>query len=441
MVSPGLNSPTASRIALSAILLGFSSFSSPSAAAGPDIVPVKISSVVNHGQDGIFQGYSVGFTTCNLGDTPIFVCDADSPDCDATDHPIIVVNLYRVRFVVVGQQVAFSRFEQIGMSWVRHLTTADNVSQGGCGSCQPPPLGNRQLGVGCADTLSGADASVRPLARRSEVNPTTVSFPFPFTSPVPTSPSEQRLRVQRTDLDPATNSFARYFLEIQVLAADDLAAGNSGNNFAYREVLVDPQSLDLILSGLPVTGRPAIFAWRDIDPRVQIAAVEVPGSDPVERFFVARRYFQDFDDFDNYFYVLRNINSDLAVRRWSVVFSGGLDFGVPTATTIPHHSGEPYSASTWVWDSDLPSFTHMSMFTSTFAMDPNANALRWGTAFSFRFIKDVGLLSMIAEESFELFKPGPVGKVDFTFSELPPELIFSSDFESGDLSGWTSSVP
>ena len=411
------------------------------AGSGPDLAPIAISALVNHGPDGIFQGYSVGATTCNRGDAPVFFCDSDSADCVATEHPILVVNLYRTRFTTFQGEIAFSDFEQIGMSWVRHLTDADNTSQSGCGTCLAPPLGSRQLGVGCSDSLTSAEVSQRPLARRSEVDPTLVSFPFPFTSPVPTTPSEQRLRVERADLDPATNTWSRYFLEVQLLAADDLAAGNDGNNSMYQEVTVDPQTFDLTLVGDPVLGLPAVFAWKDVDSTVLIADLEVPGTNPPQRFFAARQHFIDVDDFDDYTYAIQNINSDLGAQRWSVIFIGGLDFGLPRMNAIPHHSGEPYDTDTWSWDGDLPFFTHMSMFSDTFAMNPNANALRWGTTFSFDFFKDVGPLQWVQEESFELFKPGPVSKIDFTFPQPPPRTIFREGFETGDLSRWSGVVP
>ncbi|MCB1035107.1 MAG: hypothetical protein KDD47_14865 [Acidobacteria bacterium] len=406
-------------------------------ATGPDLVPVQIGNIVNHGQDGTFQGYSVGVATCNLGDSPSWFCDADSPECAATDHPILVVNLYRVRRSLTG-----IGFDQIGMSWVQHLTASANGSLGKCGSCQAPPLGSRQLGAGCADTLTGAEASVRPLARRSTVNPATVSFPFPFISPLPTTPSEQRLRVARSDLDPAGNPGARFFLEVQVLAADDLAAGNSDNNFVYREVTVDPQNLDLIAVGPEVVGRPAIFAWRDVDPYVQLVRVEVPGTSPVEVFYVARAYFFcPTDDFGYHKYVIQNVNSDLAAQRWAIEFRSAGDWDPPEARTLPHHSGEPYATTPWVLEGCIFQERIMAMSCPTFAMDPDANALRWGTAFSFRADGDTSRASNLLRETFDLFKPWPVATVELTFPASRPQQFFSSDFETGDLRDWSGSEP
>ncbi|MDG2292039.1 MAG: hypothetical protein P8L37_05225, partial [Phycisphaerales bacterium] len=65
--------------------------------------------------DGI-GGYSTGTTSCNYGDVPAAWYGG------TTETPLIAQNAYRLHQ---------GRFEQIGMSWLKHSFCA--LSQGGCG--------------------------------------------------------------------------------------------------------------------------------------------------------------------------------------------------------------------------------------------------------------------------------------------------------------------
>ena len=87
---------------------------STEAAVGPDVVVFSLSGVGNYGVSGGFAAYSVGTTSCNRGDTPLNWCDQGSgcaPGAGPEDHPTIAQNLYRFKS---------GRFEQIGMSWLKH---------------------------------------------------------------------------------------------------------------------------------------------------------------------------------------------------------------------------------------------------------------------------------------------------------------------------------
>ena len=76
----------------------------------------------------------------NRGDSPLNWCDQASgcaPGAGTEDHPVIAQNLYRLKD---------GRFEQIGMSWLKHGFTSTNSTTAGCtsasgGSCVSPPAG------------------------------------------------------------------------------------------------------------------------------------------------------------------------------------------------------------------------------------------------------------------------------------------------------------
>jgi hypothetical protein len=94
--------------------------------------------------------------------------------CDSDQQPVIAQNLYRL---------AGGRFEQIGMSWLKHGFLSTNSPNAACNPQQPcagAPFGGDQLGVGCTDTYTGSLNGHRPAGMRSEVNATTGTFPFPL---------------------------------------------------------------------------------------------------------------------------------------------------------------------------------------------------------------------------------------------------------------------
>ena len=112
--------------------------------AGADLVVCRIG-----GSDGsdfndysTFQGisaYAFGTTACNNGNT---IIDWVSSGENAHLHPVIAQNLYRLKD---------GRFEQIGMSWIKHGFCAGDAP--GCGVCTPD-LDCATLAIGCSDTYT-----------------------------------------------------------------------------------------------------------------------------------------------------------------------------------------------------------------------------------------------------------------------------------------------
>src|SRR5262249_18252776 len=128
---------------------------------GPDIIVANLTDIEYDGSFGVISAYSVGTDACNPG------CAPASWDAGTNMHPVIAQDMYRLRT---------GRFEQIGMSWLKHGFSSTNHTT--CGPCTQPPGGNSQLGIGCSDAYFAAlNATQDMLGPRSQVNATTGFFP------------------------------------------------------------------------------------------------------------------------------------------------------------------------------------------------------------------------------------------------------------------------
>ena len=370
--------------------------------SGPDVTVIYIGDTTNYGASGGIRGYAIGTTSCNIGTTPVNWCDNLPSGCSgltAAQHPVIAQNMYRL---------LDGRFEQIGMSWLKHGFVSTNSTDASCligHSCASPPRGGNELGVGCTDTYGAGLNGGRPMGMRSEVNPTTGVFPFPETQVNPTLLYEQRIKVAEAEL---ALPGAAYWVEGQYIADNDAVAGNGFNNASYRSITVSPTTFNLSFNGSTIREKTAIQAWKTAD-----AAVETFNEDfcsaPEERFEVARKVTVVDGDTWHYEYVVRNLNSDHAAGAFSVDFPDATPIANVGFNDIEHHSGEPFATTDWTSAVDGPNGT-VRWFTEDFAANQNANALRWATMFSFWF--DADAAPQTAAHAVDLFKPIPPAVVD-----------------------------
>ena len=399
-------------------------------AIGPDVVVFAFTDIGNYGSSGGYAGYAVGTRSCNRGDTPLNWCDQASgcaPGAGTEDHPVIAQNLYRLKN---------GRFEQLGMSWLKHGFLSTNSTTSGCtgaggGSCASPPFGSNQLGVGCTDPYTASLNSSRPLGKRSEVNATTGVFPFPYTTVGgPYTVYDERIKVSTTDLDAAQNPGALYFAEAQYIAGDDALQGNGMNNASYRRVTVGGSpTYALTMTGTFFEQQPALAAWPAQDPTVVVLDVDVPGT-PIERFQVARKVTDLGGGLWHYEYAVRNHNSDRNARGLTVSFPVATNFSGIGFKDVDYHSGESIATTDW---SVSTTISDVSWFTDTFATNPNANAVRFASMFNFWFDADQPPGDKI-NNTLELFKPGTPDSVSFNrFNEL-----FINGFEGGSTSAWNA---
>lgn len=353
---------------------------------GPDVISGAFYTQPHDwGSSGNVAAFSLGARACNIGDQPVpWVANT-------ADHPVIGQNIYRVRDGV---------FEQIGVGWLKHGYSAIQQTFSSCGTCQPNP-NNQALGPGCSDpyaaSLNGAQSLLGP---RSDVNPVTGAFPYPPTSPPIVDPVlDRRIQVHHDDIDPAMNLGATYFGEMHYVSAADSLAGNQNNNASHKELTVawNGAMYDFSDPGGPDFPQlAAIYGWQSVHPSVTITPVDIPGDG---RFLVGHHAISLGGGFTRHVYAVHNLNSDRACSSLTVTAPSGALIQNPTFHDIHHHSGEPWQGDDW--NTDISGNVITWSVTDRYSLNPNANAIRWGTCYTFTFESD----QPTATFSLGLFKP------------------------------------
>ncbi|MCB9914817.1 MAG: hypothetical protein H6828_06655 [Planctomycetes bacterium] len=354
----------------------------PAAAQNLTVLSLADGGLRYWGQSGGIAGYSVAVTACNGGAVPIA--------WSASDHPVLVQNLYRLHD---------GRFEQIGMSWCVHEFCA--LNEPGCGTCQS--TGCDTLGAGCASSHSATLCDGQQGGPRSEVLSALGVHLDPPTAPSGPSAIAGRLQVHVSDLDPAQFPGARYFVELMYVDAQDVAAGVDRDNVSWRELQV-VSATTIVPVGATHVGESALEAWRLADPEVVLTPVDSFGefgASGVGRYLVAQRV-QQLGGTWRYDWVVQNLTSSAAARALVVDFQPGGSVSGSDFRDIAYHSGEPYDTTPW----SLVTGANELRFecAQTFAQNPFANALRFGTAYGMRIETDVAPVAGVA--GLELFQVG-----------------------------------
>jgi hypothetical protein len=102
-----------------------------------------------------------------------------------------------------------------------------------------------------------------------------------------------------------------------------------------------------------------------------------------------------------YEYAVYNMYSDRSAGSFSVPIPTGVTPSNIGFHDVDYHSGEPYTNTDWTATVAGGSITWS---TQTFGVNPNANALRWGTTYNFRF--DAARAPGNVTATLGLFKPG-----------------------------------
>ncbi|HYE61306.1 MAG TPA: hypothetical protein VD997_04860 [Phycisphaerales bacterium] len=394
--------------------------STPAFAAGPDVIVGDLPDVVNN--LGVANGrrmWGVGTTSCNLGDQPLTWIDctnASNPDC--RKHPVISQNMYRLMN---------GRFEQVGQAWLKHGFCALQGTV--CSSCTPG--GNCDaLFPGCSDPYSASlNASPGGLGPKSEVNPVTGTFPYPWLSNGSggANSNQKLLQVATTELDAGLAANALWFVSSIYIQPEDSQMGNALNNQSYRRVNVAAGSYNISLQDTTQRTKPAIYAWRDHglgvnapDPNVFITTVDVPGDG---RFIIAAKATNVGGTTWRYEYAIQNFNSDRAAQAFRVPYPSGTTVvaGSVGFHDVDYLNGEPYSGTNW--NGSTASGTGITWSTTeTFAQNPNANALRWDTIYNYRF--DCNQPPSGGEATLTLFKPGTPSSMSVSTIVPSPDGTF-----------------
>ncbi len=326
-------------------------------------------------------GLTMATTSCNVGDVPV---PWEAPM--STNHPFIVQNLYRLRD---------ERLEQIGAAWLKHGFSAANSLDPSCGSCQNP--GTFQLlGVGCSDTYGpGNNAQRNWLGPRDEVNPYTgqwdcVGSYFSGGQPdcvrrvsgAGLGPTDHMLEVYDDDLgDPS----ADYLYEAFYIVAGDI---DTGNNIAWRTCTSSWTGSTWSFTTTSSRNEgPAIYAWGGEHHLVSYGEGDV--------ILAAKANWLAIGQF-HYEYALYNHNLDRQVRELTIPVDPAA-----TVSNLAFRDIDEIGSNDWTASVGEGAVT---WHTDTWAVDPGANSLRYGTLYNFSF--DCDRVPAATTATLGLFKPG-----------------------------------
>lgn len=377
---------------------------------GPDVIVGDLSGLAQFGSSsGTQVGLAVGTDSCNFGTENLHWFQ--NPD---NDHPVIPQNLYRMS----GGTNNDERFEQIGQSSVKHAFTAltNNICGLGCNG-----VGGANLGSGCSDPYSASLNSGPNLGSRAWINPFTGAYPRNdgatqnnnHTGHTHLGPSH-RILVEMNDLVPAQNPGATYYAESQYVTPHEYAwcsthpgQCNMNNNVSYRRYSVSNSASPFTFAAVGTTQRQktAITAWTgativDINPD--------PANDGIGA--VAYKVTNPSAGVWHYEYAIYNQDMDRAISSFSVPTGNGVTISNVGFHMPPQQPGwandgtmnnAGFSSTPWTQTTDA-GFTAWS--SESFAQNPNANAIRWGTLYNIRFDSNRPPQAMNATVGF--FKTG-----------------------------------
>jgi hypothetical protein len=359
---------------------------------GPDVIVGDLIDLVqlDNGAVNGKVGVSLGTDACNQGTENVeWIALPDNR------HPFIPQNLYRMS----GGATNNERFEQIGQSWGKHAFAAASSNTCGFG-CNG--VGGDHLGSGCSDAYgAGLNGAQDLIGSRAWVNPFTGFF---AQNPDPNDhaghnhdATAHRILVDVDDLNTSLNAGASYFAEAEYIVPHEGTwcqshpdECNQYNNASYRQCSVigvnQPFSFNFV--GSTVREQPAIMAWTGATVN---EGQPDPGNDGI--FFVGYKVTGPTAGVYHYEYAIYNQNLDRAIQSFEVVYPlfppivlNNVGFHAP-----PQHPGfandgtqgdAGYSSDPWIF---ITSFTSATWNCQTFAENQNANAIRFGTLYNFRF--------------------------------------------------------
>jgi hypothetical protein len=352
---------------------------------GPDVIVGDLNGLAQFGpSSGTQVGLAVGTDSCNAGQV-----DLNWFALPNNDHPVIPQNLYRLAPNAL-------RMEQIGQSNVKHAFEAltEDICGFGCNG-----VGGTRLGSGCSDPYVASLNAGPNLGSRAWINPFTGAFPpgdnvaNSHVGHAHLGPSH-RILTEIADLDTTLNPGAAYFAEAQYVTPHEYAwcqahAGecNMYNNVSYRRYSVSgTTSFSFSPVGSTVRMQPAVNAWTG----ATVVQVEPqPGIDG--RAYVAYKVTNPSAGVWHYEYALYNQNLDRAIQAFSLPKPAGVTVSNAGFHAPPQHPGwaadgtagnTGYSNAPWNQSEAGGVVTWRSQ---TFAENPNANAVRWGTMYNIWF--------------------------------------------------------
>ena len=354
---------------------------------GPNVVAGDLDEAITYGDVGGTSAYAIATTACNLGDEELLWIAGDAV------HPVVGHNFYRLED---------GRFEQLGASWVKHGLAA--LQRDLCCDCIPS-ASIAALGVGCSDPYSASlNGTQTGLGPRGEIDAFSGTFSWPPGAatgvPAPSGLLARRLQVPTAEMDPSLHPGATYIAEAIFAAPDDAADGNGFDNASYRTYertgFEIQGAFGIQPTGVTERGLPAVAAWAAADPTVRLEEVRIPGEGA---FWVASHGAPIGGGRWRYSYAIFNMNSSRGAAAFAVprgVQPAAFDMTFPLA-----HSGDPRSNEPWGANQagDL-----LVWSAANFQADNDANAIHWGTTYSFFF--ESAASPVDTQGTLVMFRPG-----------------------------------
>jgi hypothetical protein len=363
----------------------------PGGAPYLDVTIGELYGLTSFGHEGTFpngvNGLAASTTSCNSGHIRV---PWNAPMAET--HPTICAGLFRVSAAGV--------LEMLGHSWMKHgfLALSNDQCNLGCEGC-----GGNQLCIGCSDTYSsGLNAMRFYLGPREEVNPFTGTWEACgsfFDEPVvpdpdcarnydgnETSSVAHRLVVWDEDLG---NPGALYYYEGQYVVADDQDPFNSiGWRRCTMQWTGSSWAFQTVGGGLTPTYGPLIFTWGDAQHKKELA-------DDDGQIVLATKVTDLGGGEWHYEYALYNWNSWRGMRSISIPIAGA------PVSNVGFHDIDKTSGNNWAITNDGLTLT---WDTDDWATDPDANAIRFGELFNFRF--DAATPPTTGPIAIGIFEPG-----------------------------------
>lgn len=365
--------------------------------SGPDVITGTVADTYGgfdmeyYGTSGGIGGFAIATQSCNIGDAEL------AWQGGTNQTPVIVQNCYIYENGV---------FRQAGLGWMKHSFCALSESESYCGSCTD----NNDcdwLAVGCADTYwAGLNADAT--APRTLINPSTGEYDYPFSiSPSGTWALRGKLQLKTTDTDPATNEDARWVIEAYYMAPDDTALGNHMNNASWREIgFSDPTTA--IALGTTIREEPAIMAWNAMEPGgIELDVIDTPEEAGSGRVYVGCTATSIGDGWWHYQYAVQNLNSHRGIGSFMIPMPECVNVQYESFTDVFYHSGEPVDGTDWLPIRDAYG---LEWATDSFDDNPQANAIRWSTMYTFGF--DAQAPPMEGQAELGMWRPGDVDSID-----------------------------
>jgi len=391
----------------------------PQGEGTPDVILFEISGTANWSQ-GDMRAYSIGTTSCNIGDVPL------AWQGSTNQHPVIGQNMFKLAPGANGHL----RIEQLGQSWLKHGFCALDLNE--CGDCQG--TGCSSLGVGCSDPYTafrnGGQSGAGP---KYQVNATNGFFPYPPANPPYSGEMDRRLQVPLAEVLPADNPDATFVFEGQYVCPDENVEVDiirAANNVSWRTGTLNSSGALVSYDGETRIGEPALYAWKEADPTITLQWRAITG---VGNFFVASQAYDNGDGTWDYEYVVHNLDSDRSVGSVAVDVDDSVTVTEVGFHDVDYHSGEPWDGTDWA-DARDSSEVRWNV-AEPYAVNPNGNAIRWGTAYNFRFTADSGPTEGVI--TLGLFKDGDGPNEFIADVKVPLSLdVCTGDFDEDGVVGF-----